>query len=97
MQAKRGEQVDHRNGNGLDNRRCNLRSATHSQQQQNTPPQRGRLFKGVSKTKTNRWVAKIKASDKVVSLGTFKCPLEAAKAYDAAAKKYFGEYARTNF
>jgi hypothetical protein len=89
-------EVDHRNSNGLDNQRHNLRPATH---QQNISGQQKRRtntsgFKGVSwHAKDKRWRARICR----VGLGNFKTPEEAARAYDRAALEKFGEFARLNF
>jgi len=89
-------EVDHRNGNGLDNRRRNLRSATKSQNQQNI---RGRQnatgFKGVS-IRRNKFRAEIKADGKRILLGTFSTLQDAARAYNVAAIEHFGEFAYTN-
>lgn len=55
-------------------------------------------FKGVSWRKDrSRWYAHIKVNQKFISLGSFGTVEKAAKAYDNAAKKEFGKYARTNF
>lgn len=91
--------VDHRNGNGLDNSRSNLRSASLSQNKMNVPKARGAYsskFKGVSKDR-ERWRAVIYLNGKRTHLGTFDSEIEAAKAYDAAALRLFGEWALPNF
>jgi hypothetical protein len=97
--AQTGEQVDHINGNGLDNRDENLRLCTHSQNFWN----RGKLntnmsgFKGVSWHKPSRqWQAGIQYNRQHIHLGYFDNPLDAAAAYNAAAIKYHGEFARLN-
>lgn len=92
--------VDHKNRNGLDNRKENLRLATHSQQKMNCVPSRGRRFKGTQPTRGEErlpWRAKITINRKCIYLGQFKTEEEAAKAYDVKAKDVFGEFARTNF
>jgi len=93
--------VDHRNSNGLDNRRANLRLATHSQNQCNKGKSRSNSssrFIGVYLEKrSSRWVAKIVLHGKRIWLGRFNDELSAAHAYDNAAKKYHGEFARLNF
>ena len=91
--------VDHINGDGLDNRRENLRLATKAQNGMNQAKTHGvSQFKGVYWDKVNRkWVAQVRAGAKVRFLGRFDSEEDAAQAYDAAAREAFGEYARTNF
>lgn len=101
MNAAPGEKVDHRSGDGLDNRRANLRIATNAQNGWNSRPRRGTRsgFKGVWPT-TNRkvrWMACISRYGQRQYLGVFGTPEEAARAYDAAARRLFGEFARVNF
>lgn len=91
--------VDHINGNGLDNRRCNLRLVTPAQNMYNI---RGfgktSRYKGVSYVpKSNRWVAQIGHNNTHKYLGLYVNEVDAAKSYDKAAMKLFGEYARPNF
>lgn len=93
-------QGDHKNHNGLDNRRDKLRICTCSQNHQNGNPYRGSssAFKGISWHKGgHKWQAFIKTDGQNIYLGCFMSEIEAAKAYDIAAKKYFGEFALTNF
>lgn len=90
------EHVDHINGDGLDNRRANLRVATAAQNQANRkiPISNTSGYKGVSWHKKDcKWQAKIKVNYRTIYLGTFSDPEEAHAAYIAAAKKYFGEFA----
>ena len=100
MNPTDGLLVDHKNRDGLDNRRENLRIATHSQnecnklQKKNTSSQ----FMGVSFDKhRGKWSSSIGFELKKIWLGRFDSEIDAAKAYDATAKKYFGEFARFNF
>lgn len=100
LQPKRGEIIDHANGDGLDNRKCNLRICTPSQNMYNRKVNRNNItgFKGVSiDKKTGLFLAAIQKDRKSIKLGLFDNPFKAAKAYDAAAKEMFGEFANLNF
>lgn len=93
-----GKEVDHWDGNGLNNRRANLRVATRVQNAKNMPkPRRNKSgFKGVSfYARDGRWQAHIKADGVNHYLGRFDTPEEAAVAYEEAAKRLHGEFART--
>jgi hypothetical protein len=97
MNAPTGIEVDHRNHNGLDNRRSNLRLATGHQNQGNRRPQGGSpRFKGVYLSRS-KWVAQIRFGGSKRYLGRFTVEEDAARAYDAAARLIFGEFACTNF
>ena len=89
-------QVDHKNRNGLDNRRDNLRLATHGQNLANSKTHSESGFKGVEKNK-HRFYASISIDGKTKKLGGYDTPEEAARAYDEAALEQFGEFARINF
>lgn len=92
-------EVDHRDGNGLNNRRTNLRPCTH---QQNIANRRKlapatSAFKGVFwETRRGAWCANIRVQGRKKHLGYFEEETEAARAYDVAAKQGFGEFARIN-
>jgi hypothetical protein len=89
------EKCDHINGNHLDNRRCNLRIANHTQNMRNSKIRVNNTsgYKGVYK-KRNKWAARIKVNGKNIWLGVFVTPELAYFAYCEAAKKYHGEFAR---
>ena len=96
MNAERGKDIDHINGNPLDNRRENLRIVTRQQNLQN-----GRSkhegYKGTWLSPSGKWLSAITHNYRFISLGTFETEKEAALAYDVAALTLFGKYARTNF
>lgn len=100
--AGSGEQVDHINGDKLDNRTANLRIATHSENGSNRGPDRRRLgtssdYKGVHwDKKRERWVVNIHANGHTRYLGRFTDENNAARAYNAAAVEQWGEFARLN-
>lgn len=99
LNAPKGMSVDHINGDCFDNRRSNLRLATHRENCRNQKRHVGKTgYKGVYwRTDTSKWQAKIMVDYKSITLGCFTDEREAARAYDAAARLYFGEFARTNF
>jgi hypothetical protein len=100
MNAPGGLLVDHRNRDGLDNRRENLRLATYSQNNCNKIKRKNTSskFTGVCFNKQGkRWGVNISNKGKRIFLGYFDSEIDAAKAYDEAAKKYHGEFARLNF
>lgn len=92
-----GLKVDHINGDTTDNRRCNLRICTNSQNIQNGEAPNRTGFKGVFQTSAYRWVASIRINGKQKKVGSYVSPEKAAQCYDHYAKKHFGEFARTNF
>lgn len=92
--------VDHKNGNGLDNRRENLRIATDSQNQWNSRkgPGTSSRYKGVSWNKQRkRWAARIWVNGIYQHLGYYEDEAVAALEYDRVAREFRGEFARLNF
>lgn len=93
--------IDHINGNGLDNRRDNLRVCTPTTNGQNKRSRGGESkYKGVFRNKQVKtkitWMSCIRFNKKHIHLGSFNSEIEAAIAYDNAAIKYFGEFAKLN-
>lgn len=99
---KDGHIVDHEDGDGLNNRRSNLRHATHAQNQFNKCINKNNTsgFKGVSYAAhapgVKKWRAAITCNRQYISLGYHLTPELAAAAYDGAAERLFGEFARKN-
>lgn len=92
--------VDHRDRNGLNCTRKNLRTCTHSQNLYNSKLRVNNTsgFKGVSWNKWHKaWMVKIRSQNNYVFLGYFGSRVTGAKVYDRAARKLFGRFARTNF
>ncbi len=88
-----GFSVDHINGNGLDNRKENLRVCTHKENSRNS---RGGSSKGTYQKKSGRWAARIMIDGKTKYLGTFDTQEEAINEYNESALRHFGEFARLN-
>lgn len=108
LQPLLGQAVDHANGNGLDNRRSNIRIATPAQNAQNTKAKEKNWLGGIpaseyrgvfrdKSSKVHKWAAQIRADGQRFYLGRFVSEKEAAKAYDNAARKLHGVFARLNF
>jgi hypothetical protein len=97
----KGMVVDHINNDGMDNRRANLRAATRAQNMRNRKKHAkpgASKYKGVRYRKdTCKWSARIGVDSKSIYLGSFENEIEAAKAYDEAAKKHHAEFACLNF
>lgn len=93
-------EVDHKDGDGLHNRRGNLRACSHKENMRNRKINKNSKsgFKGVRKRwHTRKFQARIRVGAQEINLGYFHTPEEAARAYDAAARENFGEFARLNF
>lgn len=103
LNAPRGVQVDHVDGDGLNNTRANLRFASASQNGANRGPNKTRRpkssrFKGVSLDKgSGLWTAQIKINKKCIHLGRYANEESAARAYDLKAQDSWGEFAYLNF
>jgi len=96
LNAPEGFEVDHRNGNGLDNRRHNIRVVTRAQNRWNSKRRKDNKsgVKGVSWHSTNKmWVANIKVNKKLHHLGSFESIELAIRARKSAEKRYHGRYA----
>lgn len=97
--APRGMQVDHIDGDRLNNARANLRLATLRDNRRNNHGYANNKsgFKGVGwHTKAGKWVARITVNNKPKHLGLFVDRIDAARAYNAAALIHFGEFACLN-
>jgi hypothetical protein len=92
-------EVDHVNGDGLDNRKSNLQIVSHAENIRKSRVQKNNTsgFRGVSWHKGDRrWQAFVEVDNIRKYLGSFKNKIDAALAYDQAAKKYFGRFATLN-
>jgi hypothetical protein len=99
MNTPDGVLVDHINGDGLDNRKANLRNCTNTENQRNSNKQINNSsgYKGVYLDKRrDKYFAQITVNNKALHSGYFRTAKEAARAYDEMAKKHFGEFARLN-
>jgi len=100
MKAEKGLQVDHIDGDGLNNQRSNLRVCTKKENSRNQKKHKNNTtgYKGVTWHKlSQKYNVKISIDGKRLDLGCFDNILDAAKAYDLAAKKYFKSFANLNF
>ena len=91
--------IDHINNNGLDNRKSNLRIVTASQNAMNRKKlsNTSSIYKGVGyHIKHGKWQAQIKVNRKIQYIGLFKNEIDAALAYNEAAKRLHGEFAKLN-
>lgn len=96
MNTPDGMETDHRDHDGLNNTRANLRNCTRSQNLRNHKTRNSSGFKGI-KMHQGKWRADIYVDGKRIYLGSSSNAEDAAKLYDEAAKKYFGEFANLNF
>jgi hypothetical protein len=95
-----GVEIDHQDGNGLNNQKYNLRICTTAQNGANQRTQsrkKSSRFKGVNWDKDRqKWYAHIKVNQVLKNLGRFSSEIEAAKAYNKAAIIAFGKFAKLN-
>lgn len=92
-------EIDHWDGNGLNNRRYNLRESTNSQNQANqvANPNKSSSYKGVLLNKgQHQYYARIRINGDLKYLGSFTNELDAAREYNRAAIEFFGKFARLN-
>lgn len=100
MGAKKGQQVDHREGDGLDNQRHNLRLCNCTENGRNSRISKNNKsgYKGVLwNLQKNKWQSHITVNYKTIHIGFYFCLIKAARAYDEKAKELFGEFAKPNF
>lgn len=97
MAIPRGREIDHRNHDGLDNRRCNLRECSRAENQRNRLPEKGGTskFKGTYWNK-GKWQSVITCNGKYTYIGRYASEKDAAAAYNTKAKELFGEFAYLN-
>jgi len=98
LNAPKGKTIDHIDGDGLNNQRANLRVCTLAENLRNRkkPTINGYPYTGIQPM-GRKWRAIIGHKGKTIHLGMFLTPEDAARAYDAAAKRLFGKFARLNF
>jgi len=100
MKTPGGMETDHINRDSLNNCRSNLRICTHAENIQNRNKQSNNTsgYNGVYwHKKAKKWVAGIRINQVRIYLGVYSIKEDAAKTYDQAARKLFGEFAKTNF
>jgi len=99
INSSEGFEIDHIDNDGLNNRKGNLRIVTHQQNMMNKRKIKLKTskYKGVHlHTQNNKWQATIMLNRKSIYIGLFESEIDAAKAYNKAAKELFGEYANLN-
>ena len=100
MRPPKGMEIDHKDHNGLNCQRDNMRICTHAENDRNSRSHVNSTskYKGVFHDRLKgRWKASIRCNQRNINLGYFSSEVEAAQAYDAKAKEMFGEFACTNF
>lgn len=97
MNPPPGMVVDHINGDTLNCCRWNMRVVTRGQNNLNRVKKTNSVYKGISKGSGGKWIAKIQLNGSSQDLGAFDTAVEAAQAYDRAARQLHGSFARLNF
>lgn len=98
MNASEDVDIDHRDRDGLNNQRHNLRECTVTQNNRNRSMPNSTGYKGVTWDEGHKkFKASIKVNGRSINLGRFTDPLQAALAYDRAADQYHGDFANKNF
>jgi hypothetical protein len=93
------KETDHKDGNGLNNQRRNLRAATNSENQANCPIKKNNTsgYKGVTwDASRGKWLVQIQVNYRKIGLGRYVDKREAARIYNKSAKKYFGKFTTVN-
>lgn len=99
MKPDKGMIIDHLDGDALNNQKNNLRICNHSENMRNRKLGKNNTsgYKGVSYQKRdNNWRSYIKFNNKTINIGTYTNPIDAARAYNEAAIKYHGKFAKLN-
>lgn len=99
MGLPHAKEYDHKDRNSLNNTRQNIRPSTHSQNMMNRPKVLGSdsRFRGLTwQENVCRWRVRIKVNGRTIQVGYFDYEIEAALAYNEAAKRYHGEFAQLN-
>jgi hypothetical protein len=97
LSFKDGKEIDHKDGNGLNNQKYNLRVCSHSNNMKNQKPKGKSKYRGVHWDKQrNFWRVSIQIQNKKTYVGISKSEIQAALMYDLAALKYHKEFARCN-
>ena len=100
LKAKEGYMVDHKNGNGLDNTRLNIREVTREVNTQNSKKSSSKKYsskwKGVKKASVNSWCAHINIMGRYYNIGSTSCQDTAAMMYNEIAREWYGDFCKLN-
>ena len=97
MEAPPALLVDHIDGDGLNCRKVNLRCTTYGHNGHNYDQATSAPYRGITRTRSGKWMAQITDRKDKVYIGTYALPEEAARCYDRGARRVYGKYARVNF